>query len=104
VVPIGDNPTGIGPNQAGIYPNPVKGGLGRFVYQMSAGGTARVRVFRADGSICGQYTYEHTDGGLKDVPCDMSSYAAGVYFFIVDRDGDSGQTSQTILEKFIVIK
>jgi len=61
---------------------------------MKEAGKSRIRIFSADGGQAGSYHHEHADGGLKSVPCDLSGYAPGVYFCIVDHRGRQRQAYQ----------
>jgi outer membrane protein assembly factor BamB len=103
-VPEGHDPGDIDDGHAACYPNPVRHGSCRFAFRMDGPGRSRVRVFASDGSEAGSYDYGHPEGGLRSVECDLSGYAAGVYFFIVDRDCQNGKKSKTKLEKFLIIK
>jgi hypothetical protein len=103
-VPAGHDPGDIDDSHAACYPNPVRQGSCRFAFRMPGPGKSRIRVFAADGSEAGSYGQEHPSGGLKSVECNVSAYAPGVYFFIVDREVPGGRSAKTQLEKFMVIK
>jgi hypothetical protein len=103
-LPGGHDPGDIGDDEGVCYPNPVKDGRCRIAFRMKEPGKSKIRVFSADGGQAGSYRSEHSSTGLKSVQCDVSGYAPGVYFFIVDREGHGGRTSKTKLGKFIVIR
>ena len=103
-VPGGDDPSDIDTEHGACYPNPVRGRSCRFAFRMEGAGKSRIRVFAADGMQAASYSQEHPQGGLKSVECDVSAYAPGVYFFIVDRELQGGRSSKTKLEKFMVIR
>jgi hypothetical protein len=75
-----------------------------FAFKMPGPGRSRIRVFAADGSQAASFSQEHATGGMRSVDCDISAFAPGVYFFIVDREAPGRRTDKTPLEKFLVTR
>jgi outer membrane protein assembly factor BamB len=103
-LPYGHDVDHLKHDEGAAYPNPVRGGHCRFAFDMDEAGTSRIRVFTASGAQASSFSHQHEGPGTKSVDEDLSGYAPGVYFFIVDRKYQSGKEDKTKLGKFLVVK
>lgn len=69
------------PQSALIYPNPSLRGQNLQV-DLPMGQKARVRIFNADGKVCGDYFLQ--DGGLQQI--NLTELPAGSYFYSIQAD------------------
>jgi uncharacterized repeat protein (TIGR01451 family) len=86
------------------YPNPVRHGKVRVVFAMPQPGSSHIRFYNAAGHLVGTFDFSWSTAGQQFVDLDMSAFAPGLYFFIIDRSYSNGRKDSTVLQKVIVLK
>lgn len=85
-----------------MAPDPVTGNTAALAYNMAGTGSVDIRIFNAIGQMVNKQD-EVKSGGPQTSTLNVSSYAPGVYVYVVTITYDVGGTSSLPVSKFVVV-
>jgi outer membrane protein assembly factor BamB len=92
-------------DEAYVYPQPARNGDPAHVtYHMEESGKATIHLFRSNGEEALKDSKQHGYSGIGNMDVDTRPLAPGIYFYLIDKDYDSGRHTHTKVEKLLVIK
>ena len=90
------------PGTSYVAPDPVTGNTAALAYNMAGTGSVDIRIFNAIGQMVNKQD-EVKSGGPQTSTLNVSSYAPGVYVYVVTITYDVGGTSSLPVSKFVVV-
>jgi len=92
-----------GPEEAFLYPSPVRGTTANVSFRMASQGQVQVRVWNAIGELVKEVSGDRP-AGVQTLPLDLAGVANGVHFFSVTLQYLSGEKQRLPPGKFLILR